>query len=80
MQFGKFVPWVGNQISFPVFPGIFDYHGNNTIGLNVWSQDPSGSRMSVSINVLGVVASSLNPGAGTAYLRPGWSSERLQYY
>lgn len=29
-QYGRFVPWVGNQIVFPVPPGILDYQGNNT--------------------------------------------------
>jgi hypothetical protein len=28
-QYGRFVPWVGNQVVFPVPPGILDYHGNN---------------------------------------------------
>jgi hypothetical protein len=34
-QYGRFVPWVGNQIAFPVPPGILDYHGNNTTALAV---------------------------------------------
>ncbi|KAK4543214.1 hypothetical protein LTR36_005764 [Oleoguttula mirabilis] len=79
-QFGKFIPYIGHQTVFPVFPGILDYHGNNTIGLNVWAQAAEGASMSVSVSVLGVYESSLNPSAGTEYLRPGWTSERLQYY
>lgn len=83
IQFGKFIPYIGHQVEFPVFPGIIDYHGNNTIGLNIWAQDATGASMSVSLKVLGVYESSLNSniaGAETDYLRPGWSSERLMYY
>ncbi|KAK3650132.1 hypothetical protein LTR56_006407 [Elasticomyces elasticus] len=79
-MFGKFIPYVGHQIVFPVFPGILGYQGNNTIGLSVWAQNAAGASMSVSVKVLGVYQSSLDPSAGTEYLRPGWSSDRLQYY
>ncbi|KAK3072346.1 hypothetical protein LTR53_006996 [Teratosphaeriaceae sp. CCFEE 6253] len=79
-MFGKFIPHIGNQIEFPVFPGILDYHGNNTIGLSVWAQAADGASMSVSVRVLGVHESSLDPSSGTEYLRPGWDSERLRYY
>ncbi|KAI7240550.1 glycoside hydrolase family 35 protein [Hortaea werneckii] len=79
-MFGKFIPHVGNQIEFPVFPGILDYHGDNTIGLNIWAQGDAGASVSVKTSVLGVYQSSLDPSAGTEYLRPGWSSERLRYY
>jgi len=77
---GKFIPYVGHQVEFPVFPGILDYQGNNTIGLSVWAQSAGGGSVSVSVKVLGVYQSSLHPGEGTEYLRPGWSSERLLYY
>ncbi|KAK1047679.1 hypothetical protein LTR33_014945 [Friedmanniomyces endolithicus] len=79
-MFGKFIPYVGHQVEFPVFPGILDYQGNNTIGLSVWAQSAGGGSVSVSVKVLGVYQSSLHPGEGTEYLRPGWSSERLLYY
>ncbi|TKA82558.1 hypothetical protein B0A55_01201 [Friedmanniomyces simplex] len=79
-MFGKFVPYIGHQVEFPVFPGILNYHGDNTIGLSVWAQSGEGARMSVGVSVLGVYQSSLEPGAGTEYLRPGWSSDRLVYY
>lgn len=78
-QFGKFIPHVGNQVQFPVFPGILDYHGDNTIGLSVWAQDAGGASMSVGVSVLGVYQSSLEPSVGTEYLRPGWTDERLMY-
>ncbi|CAJ2507467.1 Uu.00g086530.m01.CDS01 [Anthostomella pinea] len=51
-MFGKFVPYIGHQIEFPVFPGILNYHGNNTIGLNVWAQDAVGASMIIGVSVL----------------------------
>jgi hypothetical protein len=42
-----------------VFPGILDYHGENTIGLSIWAQDDEGGSVSVAWTVLGVVNSAL---------------------
>ncbi|GAB7346927.1 hypothetical protein MBLNU459_g1992t3 [Dothideomycetes sp. NU459] len=78
-QFGKFIPYLGNQVEFPVFPGIFNYNGNNTIGLSVWAQSDEGAKMSVSMSVLAVYASPFTTG-NTEYLRPGWTDNRLKYY
>ncbi|CAG9948185.1 unnamed protein product [Clonostachys rosea f. rosea IK726] len=33
-MFGKIIP-ISNEFSFPVFPGILNYHGENTIGLSI---------------------------------------------
>lgn len=79
-QFGKFIPYIGNQVEFPVFPGILDYHGENTIGLNVWAQEESGGSMEVGISVLGVYKSGFDVGFNSTYLRPGWSEDRLVWY
>ena len=79
-QFAKFIPYIGNQVEFPVFPGILDYHGNNTIGLSVWAQDEVGAGIEVGVEVLGVHTSGFNVGFNSTYLRPGWTEERLQYY
>ncbi|KAH0343075.1 putative beta galactosidase, partial [Aureobasidium melanogenum] len=79
-QFGKFVPYIGNQVEFPVFPGILDYHGNNTIGLSIWSQDNVEASVSVTVSVLGVHSSGFDVGFDSSYLRPGWTEDRLQYY
>lgn len=76
---GKFIPHIGNQISFPVFPGILDYHGENTIGLSVWAQSESGARMGVRMSVQGMYESSFDGSTGTEYLRPEWDEERLKY-
>lgn len=75
------MPYVGNQVEFPVFPGILDYRGNNTVGLSIWSQDDNAeASVSVSMKVLGVYESSFDPGSlDTAYLRPGWNEDRLTY-
>lgn len=71
---------MGNQVEFPVFPGILDYRGNNTVGLSIWSQDVSPASVSVSMKVLGVYESSFDPGSlDTEYLRPGWNVSRLAY-
>ncbi|KAI5782401.1 glycoside hydrolase family 35 protein [Peziza echinospora] len=75
-QFARFVPFIGNQIEFPVFPGILDYDGENKIAVTVWNQE---SEMPVEIQVgwkvLGVVETSFDwesSGLGrTGYLRPG---------
>lgn len=75
----KFIPQIGNQIDFPVFPGILDYHGNNTIGLSVWAQTPAGGKVGVATKVLGVHSSSLDLSFDGEYLRPGWEKGRLQW-
>ncbi|KAG9233709.1 putative beta-galactosidase [Amylocarpus encephaloides] len=77
-MFAKYIPHIGNQVFFPVFPGILDYHGNNTIGLSVWAQSAAGASVSVGWKVVEVVESSFKLG-DTSYLRPGWK-DRSQYY
>lgn len=79
-QFARFIPHVGNQVEFPVYPGILDYHGENTVGLSIWAQSEAGASVGVAMSVLGVHASSLDLGFNSTYLRPGWTEERLQYH
>jgi hypothetical protein len=77
---GKFLPYVGNQVEFPVPPGILNYSGDNTVGLSIWNQDEAEASVSVGMKVLGVYASTTDTaGLDTAYLRPGWEESRLQY-
>lgn len=78
---GKFLPYVGNQVEFPVPPGILNYSGDNTIGLSIWNQDDEvHASVSVGLKVLGVYASAVDTaGLDTAYLRPSWEESRLQY-
>lgn len=54
-------------------PGIFDYQGENTIGLSIWSQDGAGGAVDMGWRVFGVYQSSYNVLFGSKYLRPGWS-------
>jgi hypothetical protein len=78
---GKFLPYLGNQVEFPVPPGILNYSGDNTIGLSIWNQDGEAhASVSVGMKVLGVYASAVDTaGLDTEYLRPNWEESRLQY-
>jgi beta-galactosidase GanA len=78
-QMGRFNPYVGNQIEFPVPPGILDYKGDNTIGFSLWAQTEAGACASVDWKINYVLESSLDVTFDGEYLRPGWTSERLQY-
>lgn len=63
-----------------VFPGILDYHGDNTIAVSLWAQDSAGASLTVDWTVLGVVESAFDPGFEAEYLRPGWTDNRSDYY
>ena len=78
---GKFLPYVGNQVEFPIPPGILNYSGDNTIGLSIWNQDDEAhASVGVSMKVIAVYASAVDTaGLDTAYLRPSWDESRLQY-
>jgi hypothetical protein len=62
-----------------VFPGILDYHGDNTIAISIWAQDAAGGSVSVDWTVLGVVDSAFDPGFEAGDLRPRWR-DRSAYY
>lgn len=78
-QYGRFSPHIGNQIDFPVPPGILDYAGDNTIVVTVWSQDAEGVEMQVDWNLDYVHSSSFDMRFDSSELRPGWTEDRLQY-
>ncbi|QRW09228.1 glycoside hydrolase family 35 protein [Ceratobasidium sp. AG-Ba] len=78
-QYGKFVKQVGNQIAFPVPPGILNLRGINTIGLSVWSQSTTGAKIDISWNVLGVYDSAWDSAFDAKYLQPEWTKDRLDY-
>ncbi|KAG6905033.1 hypothetical protein DXG01_005515 [Tephrocybe rancida] len=78
-QYGKFVPQVGNQIAFPIPPGILNVRGSNVVGLSLWSQTADGAKVSLEWNVLGVYESAWDPGFDAKALQPGWGEERLQF-
>lgn len=46
-QYGRFNPYVGNQIRYPVPPGILNYFGENTIAVSVWSLAAEGAEVKV---------------------------------
>jgi hypothetical protein len=78
-QYARFNPWVGNEVKFPVPPGILNYAGDNTIGLSVWAQSEEGAQVSVEMEKQYVVESSWSSRFDSEYLRPGWTEERLAY-
>ncbi|KAH7155975.1 putative beta-galactosidase [Dactylonectria macrodidyma] len=77
-QFAKTLPYISNEINFPVFPGILNYNGDNTIGLSIWSMDEAGGAVNVEWKVDGVHASAFDPLFDGKYLRPGWE-DRSEY-
>jgi beta-galactosidase len=79
-QYGRFNPYVGNQIVYPVPPGILDYNGENTIGVAVWAQTEAGANLELDWRVNYVVDSSLDvANLDVAGLRPEWEEERLSF-
>ena len=78
-QYGRFNPWIGHQIEFPVPPGVLDYSGDNTIGLAVWAQSEEGGQVGVDLTVSYVTESSYDFKFNSTYLRPGWDDKRLMY-
>ncbi|KAF2866138.1 putative beta-galactosidase B [Massariosphaeria phaeospora] len=78
-QYARFNPYVGNERTFPVPPGILNYAGDNTIGLAVWAQDEDGAKVDVRFKTQYVLESSWSSRFDSGYLRPGWTKERLAY-
>ena len=74
----KFLPHVGNQVEFPVPPGILNYAGDNTVGLSIWNQDEASASVSVGMKVLGVYESSLDtdPGEPLRIVNPGSPTDK----
>ena len=78
-QYGRFNPYIGNQIDYPVPPGVLNYNGENTIVVTLWSQSAQGAELSIEWNVEYVHSTSYNFKFDSTYLRPGWTTDRLQY-
>ncbi|KAF1945159.1 putative beta-galactosidase B [Clathrospora elynae] len=78
-QYARFNPYVGNEIKFPVPPGILNYAGDNVIGLSVWAQSEEGARVDVELVTEYAIESSWSSRFDSEYLRPGWTEERLAY-
>ncbi|KAJ5642440.1 hypothetical protein N7490_006440 [Penicillium lividum] len=79
-QYGRFNPYIGNQVEFPVPLGILNYSGENTISVAVWAQTEEGASISVDWKVNYVAGSSLDTSKiNDASLRPSWTKARLNY-
>lgn len=78
-QYGRFNPWVGNEVKFPVPAGVLNYGGDNVIGLSVWSQSNDGAKIEVKIVQEYAIESSWKSRFDGEYLRPGWTEKRLAY-
>ncbi|KAK3941395.1 family 35 glycosyl hydrolase [Diplogelasinospora grovesii] len=78
-QYGRFNPYIGHQIDYPVPPGVLDYNGDNTIAVTVWSQSADGVEVNVDWNLDYVHTSSYGFKFDGTCLRPAWTEERLQY-
>ncbi|CAN8097750.1 unnamed protein product [Discula destructiva] len=78
-QYGRFNPYIGNQVRFPVPTGILDYSGDNTIAVTVWSQSAQGAEVRVDWELDYVHTTGYDMGFDAGYLRPVWTSDRLAY-
>lgn len=78
-QYGRFSPYIGHQIDFPVPPGVLDYHGDNTVAVTIWSQAEEGVEMKVDWRLNYVHSTSFDMGFESSELRPGWDKDRLKY-
>lgn len=78
-QYGRFNPYIGNQVNFPVPPGILNYNGENTVTVTVWSQSAEGVEVGVDWDVEYVHTTGYDMAFDAEYLRPGWTKERLAY-
>jgi len=78
-QYGRFNPYIGNQVDFPVPPGILDYSGDNTIAVTLWGQNAAGAEIDFQWKLDYVHSSGYDMGFDSAYLRPEWTEDRLLY-
>jgi hypothetical protein len=78
-QYGRFNPYIRETNPYPIPPEILDYGGTNVIALAVWAQTPAGAAVELSVETSYVVESGFNASFDGTYLRPGWTSERLEY-
>ncbi|KAJ9496379.1 hypothetical protein H2202_008042 [Exophiala xenobiotica] len=78
-QYGRFNPYIGHQIDFPVPPGVLNYNGDNTLAVAIWAQTEAGAAMDVDLNVEYITDTSYDFTFDSDYLRPEWTASRLQY-
>lgn len=79
-QYAKYFPYSAkDRNTFPVPPGIWDYSGENAVGIVLWNQKNEQVKVDVNIDVNCVATSSLNVKFDGDYLRPKWNKARLDY-
>ncbi|OQE17633.1 hypothetical protein PENSTE_c020G02978 [Penicillium steckii] len=79
-QYGRYHPHIGNQVVYPVPPGILNYKGENTISVAIWAQTEDGASLGLDWKVNYVADSSLDTrNVGGEELRPVWTEKRNDY-
>ncbi|KAH0612850.1 uncharacterized protein H6S33_009230 [Morchella sextelata] len=79
-QYGKYMPQVGNQIDYPVPPGVLNYNGKNTFAVSVWNvQDDSPVSVEYEWSVIGIYESSFSSRFDSDEIRPAYNKKRLGY-
>ncbi|KAF5023101.1 hypothetical protein F66182_4858 [Fusarium sp. NRRL 66182] len=79
-QYGKYFPnFAKERNTFPVPPGIWNYDGDNVVGVALWNQEEGEVKVDVSLDVDYVLRSSLDVRFDASYLQPPWSEERAEY-
>lgn len=79
-QYGRYNPHIGNQVVYPVPPGIINYKGENTISVAIWAQSEDGASVKLDWRVNYVADSSLDTrNVGGEDLRPAWTEKRNEY-
>lgn len=74
------MPQVGNQIDFPVPPGVLNYNGKNTFAVSVWNvQDNSPVSVEYEWSVIGIYESSFSSRFDSDEVRPAYNKKRLEY-
>jgi hypothetical protein len=78
-QYGKYVPHIGPQTTFPIPPGIINNRGNNAIGLSLWAQTNEGAKFNeIKLITFGLYQTDFGFSRNWQYLQPKWS-DRSQY-
>ncbi|KZL72031.1 beta-galactosidase B (glycosyl hydrolase family 35) [Colletotrichum tofieldiae] len=78
-QYGRFNPYIGNQVHFPVPTGILNYNGENTIAVTIWSQAAEGAELKIEWQADYVHTSSFDMNFDSKSLRPDWDEGRLEF-
>jgi beta-galactosidase len=81
-QYGRYNPYIGNQVVYPVPAGILNYNGENTVVVAVWAQTEAGASIEVDWRVNYVADSSLDVVSVSEKaegLRTKWTEERKKF-